>query len=88
MKIKTFSGEAGEVEVAFNNWAKGKALNKDIIIHTSVHHIFDKRMITKLSIVVLYPEGSRWDTEPEQPFKLFTDAEKELLQDKDTGAKP
>jgi hypothetical protein len=62
MKIKTFTGELGEAEVAFNNWAKGKALNKDIIIHTSVHYIYEREMHVKLSIVVLYPEGSRWDT--------------------------
>jgi len=67
MKCKIFTGEYGEVVVAFNNWAKGKALNKDVIIHTSVHHIFDIRLIAKLSIVVIYPEGSAWDTEPEQP---------------------
>jgi hypothetical protein len=67
MKIKTFSGEAGEVEVAFNNWARGKALNKDIIIHSSMHYVYEREMHIKLSIVVLYPEGSRWDTELEQP---------------------
>lgn len=66
MKTKTFTGNIGEVEVAFNNWAKGKALNKDIIIHTSVHYIYTREMTVKLSIVVLYPEGSIWDKEPEQ----------------------
>jgi hypothetical protein len=77
MKVKVFTGEYGEVVVEFNNWAEGKALNKDIIIHTSVHHIFDTRMIAKLSIVVLYPEGSRWDTELEQP-KVLTATEQTI----------
>lgn len=67
MKCKTFYGEVGEVEVAFNNWAEHKVLNKDIIIHTSVHYIYAREMTVKLSIVVLYPEGSYWDIEPEQP---------------------
>jgi hypothetical protein len=67
MKTKTFFGEAREVEVAFNSWAKGKALTKDIIIHTSMHYIYAREMTVKLSIVVLYPEGSVWDKEPKTP---------------------
>lgn len=85
MKCKVFTGEYGEVVVEFNNWAKGKTLNKDIIIHTSVHHIFDTRLIAKLSIVVLYPEGSPWDKEPEQPKIKLTEAEVKEIEDNAIG---
>ena len=67
MKCKTFFGNEGEVVVAFNHWAKGKALGREVIIHTQTHYIFDKVLVPKLSIVVYYPEGLSWDREPEQP---------------------
>jgi hypothetical protein len=70
MKCKVFTGEYGEVVVEFNNWAKGKSLNKDIIIHSSMHYVYEREMHIKLSIVVLYPEGSIWDKELEQPIRM------------------
>jgi len=72
MKCKVFMGASGEVEVAFNNWAKGKALNKDIIIHTNMHYVYVRGLVSMLSIVVIYPEGSAWDKEPEQPKVAYT----------------
>lgn len=87
MKIKTFSGEAGEIVVAFNNWAKGKTLNKDIIIHTSMHYVYERVMHLILAIVVLYPEGSLWDKEPETPKAQLTPEEVKWIEDRVIGAK-
>jgi len=63
MKVKIFTEiYTQNMEEEFNKWAKGKALTKDIIIHTTTvpatqHH--DSYLV----IAVYYPEGSQFDTE-------------------------
>lgn len=36
MQVKLFGGVAYEVKKDFNEWAKGKMLTKDVIIHTHI----------------------------------------------------
>jgi hypothetical protein len=67
MKCKTFSGSLGEVEYAFNAWAKGKLLTRDIIIHSYVTSDVSRTYDVDCTIIVFYPEGSLWDEEPETP---------------------
>jgi len=67
MKCKVFKGAWYDVQEAFNKWAKGKVLTRDIIIHTQVAERIEGCDTTSptLIIVAFYPEGSKWDEEPE-----------------------
>jgi hypothetical protein len=67
MKCKIFIGTWYDAQDAFNKWAKGKTLGKDVIIHTHVSQdagLFDN---VRLSIVVIHPEDARWDKTEPQP---------------------
>jgi len=49
---------------AFNEWAKGKALTKDVIIHTHADIIpIKENTYTYLAITVYHPEGKPWEGE-------------------------
>jgi len=55
------------VQRSFNNWAQGKALTKDVIIHTHYGEYEgggEKQIY--LCIVVFHPEDTHWITEPSQ----------------------
>jgi len=65
MKVKIFYGLAKDVEKAFNEWAKGKALTRNVIIHTSYSEGAIQGMQGCVVIAVYYPEGL-W---PEQEEK-------------------
>jgi hypothetical protein len=67
MRCKTFSGMLAVLR--FNEWAKGKILGKDVIIHTIIAHPNPECQYCTLLIAVYYREGSEWDT-PEQEPKL------------------
>ena len=61
MKLKIFIGPWYETQDAFNQWAKGKALTKEVLIHT---HIFNNTAISNnmwAAIVVIHPEDPQWD---------------------------
>ena len=61
MKCKIFYGKWYDAMDAFNQWAKGKALTKDVIIHTlpnlSKLAVEDPEIV----IVVYHPEDEHWD---------------------------
>jgi len=61
MKCKIFYGTWYEAQDAFNKWAKGKALTREVLIHTlpnlSKLAVEDPEII----IVVYHPEDEYWD---------------------------
>jgi hypothetical protein len=63
MKCKIFYDEAFVAQDLFNKWAKGKALAKDVIIHTQVTERIESCETTspRLLIIVFHPEGQQWD---------------------------
>jgi len=71
MKCKIFIGTWYEAQDAFNNWAKGKALTKEVLIH---EHVWYKGLDYKepcLMIIVYHPEDPQWDkTETESPITI------------------
>jgi len=66
MKIKVFVGEWYETMDAFNKWAKGKALTREVLIQTHANYVLTGAGYTHfLDIVVIHPEDPYWDkTEP------------------------
>jgi len=63
MQCKIFHGEKDDVEEAFNDWAQGKELSKDVIIHTFAHASGKYAARDLVLIAVYYPEKSQFDTE-------------------------
>jgi len=65
MKCKVFTGPWNQTQDAFNNWAKGKALTKDIIIHSHAYVMYkpNTEYSVYVTIVVFYPEAQPWDSE-------------------------
>ena len=62
MKVKIFIGLAADIAKDFNEWAKGKALTKDIIIHTVTYPPTFQDPYRHVLIAVYYPEGSQFDS--------------------------
>jgi len=65
MKVKIFYGHPEDVEKKFNEWAKGKALTRNVIIHTNYSEGAVQGCIGALVIAVYYPEGM-WEEEEEK----------------------
>ena len=61
MKCKVFTGTWFEAQDAFNQWAKGKALSRDVIIHTIPLHSAYQSHQQFVAIFVYHPEGQEWD---------------------------
>jgi len=70
MKMKVFIGEWYDAMDAFNNWAKGKALQKDILIQTGSQYVLTgagyKHFLTIIVIHPEYPEYDKTET-PQKP---------------------
>ena len=65
MKCKIFTGEWYDAQDAFNKWAKGKALTRDVVIHTVFVGFPQACMSPHIAIIVYHPEDPQWDkTEP------------------------
>lgn len=66
MKCKIFIGQWHEAQDAFNKWAKGKKLGKDVIIHEQTILSDEVPFIDRLAIIVYHPDDPFWDkTEPQ-----------------------
>jgi hypothetical protein len=50
---------------SFNEWAKGKALTREVIIHT-LYVPATQTLTDTLCIVVYHPEDKYWDATPRQ----------------------
>jgi len=61
MKVKIFYGRLEEVEKRFNEWAKGKALTKNVIIHSAISPAPAIGSVDLCAIFIYYPEGSQFD---------------------------
>ena len=69
MKCKIFWGKPMEAVDAFNKWAKGKALTREVLIHEQIIYIPDDGNTQILLIIVYHPEDPQWDATP-QPQKI------------------
>ena len=65
MKVKIFYGHPEDVEKQFNTWAKGKALSRNVIIHTVAYPAPEGGISDYMAIAVYYPEGL-WPEEEEK----------------------
>jgi len=87
MKIKVFIGEWYEAQDAFNKWAKGKALTKEVIIHTHIEAFYELgKYAPKMTITVIHPEDPFWDatqTAPVQPVPSETPQDPRVEREKE-----
>jgi hypothetical protein len=68
MKMKVFEGRWYEAMDAFNKWAKGKQLNRDVIIQTHTVYNVGLSGDVYLYIVVIHPEDPFWDATQGEPI--------------------
>ena len=66
MKVKIFYGDKEEVEYEFNEWAKGKALTKNVIIHSVISPAPSVGAKDLFAIFVYYPEWIEEEKEEKQ----------------------
>ena len=67
MKVKIFYGHPEDVEEEFNKWAKGRALSRNIIIHTIAYPSAIESIPHLVAIAVYYPEWIEEQPEGEKP---------------------
>lgn len=62
MKCKVFSGTPEQAATLFNQWAKGKALDRTVIIHTVAHQELEgcDSVTNTITIIVFHPEDVYW----------------------------
>ncbi|GAI79199.1 unnamed protein product [marine sediment metagenome] len=61
MKCKIFYGKVEQAEDAFNKWAKGKALKKDVLIQTVAYSAGEEFLYDGIAIIVFHPEDPLLD---------------------------
>lgn len=61
MKCKVFVGRWYDAQDAFNVWAKGKMLTRDVLIQTQHIYVAESPQEHFLAIIVFHPEGKEWD---------------------------
>ena len=82
MKCKIFIGKWYDAQDSFNAWAKGKALTREVLIHTIPLSKEPTLIDSWIAIVVYHPEDPQWDkTEPQadKPLSPY-EAEKRRLE--------
>lgn len=62
MKMKVFIGKWDAVMNAFNKWAKGKKLSRDVIVHTHVQFSTPEIPFDYVAVVVFHPDETEWDS--------------------------
>lgn len=75
MKCRIFWGCVKEAQDQFNEWAKGKSLTREVIIHTQVIEriVSCEETSPSLLIIVFHPEGQQWESaKPIQPAQQET----------------
>jgi len=68
MKMKVFLGRWYDAIDNFNKWAKGKQLNRDVIIQTHILPYAEVPFTDILYIVVIHPEDPFWDKTQGEPI--------------------
>jgi len=81
MKCKIFIGTWYEAQDAFNQWAKGKALTREVLIHTIPLSNEPWEKYDDIAIVVYHPEDPQWDkTEPTLTAPIHTKPEPHIKE--------
>jgi hypothetical protein len=72
MRCKIFAGNPLTAQDQFNQWAKGKVLNREVIIQTQVTERIEgcDETSPKLMIIVFYPEDSTWEEKLTAPVHM------------------
>jgi len=61
MQCRVFSGPWNQTQESFNRWSKGKALSKDVIIHTQANVVYKANEPSMyLTITIYFPETDPW----------------------------
>lgn len=84
MKCKVFTGPPELAVILFNMWAKGKALCKDVLIHTQVaERIVGCDSTAPILIIIVYhPDDPYWDkTQVTTPQPTPPEQTKDPLQE-------
>jgi hypothetical protein len=69
MKMKVFEGTIYEAVNAFNKWAKGKNITREVIIHTHVQFSDGEHLISDYAkIIVVHPDDPFWDRTEVEPI--------------------
>jgi hypothetical protein len=87
MKCKIFIGRWYEAQDAFNQWAKGKALTREVLIHTLHVTPMDGSIPAHIAIVVYHPEDPQYDKTEQQKTPNMTEEEEEYYR-KQEGKEP
>jgi hypothetical protein len=61
MKLKIFMGRYYDAQREFNEWAKGKSLNREVLIHEQVILRSINYLDCIIAIFVYCPESMDWD---------------------------
>lgn len=69
MKCKLFWGTPTEAQDAFNKWAEGKAIMRDVIIHTVPFIEGTAVLKAQVVIAVYHPETPYWDSTKSKPIQ-------------------
>lgn len=81
MKCKIFTGTWYEAQDAFNAWAKGKALSREVLIHTVAIRNDNIYQDGRIVIVVYHPEDPSWDkTEPTLTAPMYLKPEPHIKE--------
>lgn len=79
MKCIIFSGTYTEAMDAFNKWAKGKTLNREVLIHEQAMWTLHTGVRDTLLIIVYYPEDIGWEkTEPTLTVPVHKEPEEHI----------
>lgn len=74
MICQIFTGTSMEAVDAFNKWAHGKELTRDVIIHEQVTYPKDEIRFAQLIIIVYHPDTPEWNkTKPWEPIPVRQD---------------
>jgi len=68
MKMRIFYDEPAVAQAKFNQWAEGKALTRDVIIHTHALSVGTGLLDGRILIVVITPEGAVWNSTKSNPI--------------------
>ena len=61
MQCKVFIGPWNQAMDAFNQWAKGKALSRDVLIHTQTYIVYKcGEYSAHITISVYHPDDPVW----------------------------
>ena len=71
MKCTIFIGEWYDVIEAFNDWAKGKALTREVIIQSHATHDQEHRYETQFAIFVFHPDDYHWNSTLEKHIPVL-----------------